>query len=467
MIELYPHQEEQLERVRASMRRKVMRPLIVLSTGGGKTVIATKMCATSIRKGFAPMWFVVHRRELLDQAAKAFANAGLDVGIVARGYDLEGSRSLQIVLIDSLPRRMQYLAKPRVIIPDEAHHCVAPKWAHLRELFPDAFYVGLTATPQRLDGRGLGEHFDEIIEGPPMRWLINNGYLADFRIFAPPTKDLDLTHLKHQGGDFNKHQVAERVAKSTILGDAIAEYKRHAMGTRCLIRSVGVEASFHTAEAFKAAGFVAVHLDAKTSDGERRRVFNDFRRGEISHLCNVDLFGEGIDIPGVQSLIDLRPTDSLTFFLQYIGRMLRPAPGKTHGIYLDHVGNTLRHGMPDEPRPWSLDGKRAKYKPLPVYMCKICFGTFGKPFRICPGCGAIVVGGVPRVEPKKVDGELQELNKEMLAQSRYGKKFDRERGRAKSLEELVRIGVARKYPKPERWAMHVMAGRQNKTRARQ
>jgi superfamily II DNA or RNA helicase len=302
-----------------------------------------------------------------------------------------------------------------------------------------------------------------------MRWLIDNSYLSDYKIFAPPPTTLDLSKIKHQGGDFNKHQIAERVAKSTIVGDSIAEYRKWAMGKRCLIRAVGVEASFQTAEAFKAAGFVAVHLDAKTSDLDRRRLFNDFKRGEVTHLCNVDLFGEGIDIPGVECLIDLRPTESLTYYLQFVGRLLRWAEGKI-GIYLDQVGNTMRHGMPDEVREWSLEGKRKKRKPAATFQCKACYGTFAKPFRYCPQCGEIVTGFVQsRAEPKRVEGELQELNKDLLGQSHYGKKkrkVDYERGRATTLEELVRIGVERKYPKPERWAQHIVDARNNKHKVR-
>jgi len=470
VIDLYPHQEELLERVRGAMRRKIKRPLIVLPTGGGKTRIATKICAASIERDFLPVWFMVHRRELLDQSAQAFCDAGLPVGIVARGHDIEGSKPLQVVLIDSLPRRLHYLPTPRVVIPDEAHHCVAPKWSRVQDLYPDAFYIGLTATPQRLDGRGLGTHFDEIVEGQNMRWLIDNGYLADYKIFAPPPTTLDLSQVGHVAGEFNKHQMNEAVAKSTIVGDSIAEYRKHAMGKRCLIRSVGVEASAATAEAFRAAGFVAVHLDAKTPDQERRRLFADFRRGEITHLCNVDLFGEGVDIPGVECLIDNRPTESLTFFLQFIGRMLRPAPGKTHGIYLDQVGNTMRHGMPDEVRPWTLDGKRKKKKTAAVFTCKVCYGAFARPFRYCPECGAITVGwATSRAEPERVAGELHELNADLLAKSRYGKPrkpFDPARGRARTLEELVRYGVEHGYEKPERWANHVFAARQSKKRAR-
>jgi len=470
VIDLYPHQESLLERVRDAMRRKVRRPLIVLPTGGGKTRIATKICGTSIERDFLPVWFVVHRRELLDQAAHAFADAGLKIGIVAAGHVTEGNKALQVVLIDSLKRRQADLPAPRVIIPDEAHHCCAPKWSMLQGAYPLAYYIGLTATPQRLDGKGLGSHFDEIVEGEKMRWLIDNGYLADYRIYAPPPTTLDMSHVGHVGGEFNRHQMNEAVAKSTIVGDSIAEYRKHAMGTRCLIRSVGVEASAQVAAEFCKAGFVAVHLDAKTPDGERRRMFNDFKRGEITHLCNVDLFGEGVDIPGVQSLIDLRPTDSLTYYLQFIGRMLRPAPGKTHGIYLDQVGNTMRHGMPDEVREWSLEGRKKKNKSPAVFTCKVCFGAFAKPFRYCPECGAVVIGfNTSRAEPKRVDGELQEMNADLLAKSRYGKprkKVDPARRRARTLEELVRYAISKGYESAERWAMHIYTARQSKKRAR-
>jgi superfamily II DNA or RNA helicase len=468
MISLYDHQSDLLQRASARMAEKIKRLLIVLSTGGGKTRIATRICESSIARGVVPVWFMVHRRELLDQAAKAFSDAGLPFGYVARGHDIDGDRPVQIVLIDSLPRRKHYLSTPRVIIPDEAHHCTAPKWSNVQAEFPRAFYIGLTATPQRLDGKGLGTHFDEIVQGPGMRWLIDNGFLADYRIFAPPPTTLDLSHVGHVAGEFNHKQVTEAVAKSTIVGDSIAEYRKHAAGKRCLIRAVGVEESEKAAEAFRKEGYVAVHLDAKTSDHDRRRLFNDFRRGEVTHLCNVDLFGEGVDIPGVECLIDLRPTESLTYYLQFVGRMLRAAPGKTHGIYLDQVGNTMRHGMPDEEREWSLEGRRKRKKPAAIFTCKACFGAFPKPFRICPSCGEFSKTlTISRGAPKRVEGELHELSKDMFGKlQRTGKKYDPAQGRAKTMHELVQYAIGKGYDKPEGWAKRIFDARMRKRRGR-
>jgi superfamily II DNA or RNA helicase len=251
------------------------------------------------------------------------------------------------------------------------------------------------------------------------------------------------------------------MAKSTIVGDSIEEYRKHAAGLRTLIRSVSVDASKAACEAFRSAGHAAAHLDGKTPEGERTRTFEAFARGDLTHLFNVDLFSEGIDIPGVECCMDLRPTESLTLFLQFIGRMLRPAPGKACGVYLDHVGNVARHGLPDEVREWSLDGRKRAKKPAAVYTCKHCYGTFGAPFRYCPNCGeAVSVNLSARAAPEQVDGELRELNADMLAAERARRTYDPARGRAQTLEELTEYARQKGY-KPG-WAKYIFDARQKK-----
>jgi len=248
-VSLRPYQEDLRARVSAAMKAGCKRPLIVLPTGGGKTRIATYITESSIARKFSPIWFMVHRKELVRQTARAFADAGLAPGIVATGYPTEGSKPVQVVLIDSLKNRAKYLEPPRVIIPDEAHHCTANKWKAVQEAYPEAFYIGLTASPQRLDGKGLGAHFDQIILGPDMRWLIDNGYLADYRIFAPPPPDL--SKGGHVAGEFNRGQLEDVLAKSTIVGDSIAEYRKHADGMRTIVRCVSIDASKAACETFR------------------------------------------------------------------------------------------------------------------------------------------------------------------------------------------------------------------------
>lgn len=453
-LTLRPYQDEVRAAISVAMREGVRRPLVVMPTGAGKTALAAYMTGTSIARGVAPVWFLVHRRELMTQTARAFADAGINVGMVAQGYAMQPTKPAQVVLIDSLPKRMHLLPPPRVLIPDEAHHSVAKKWAAVVDAYPKAWSIGLTATPERLDGKGLGAHFDRIIEGPKMRWLIDNGFLADYRLFAPPSISTEGVHTV--AGDFNKKELEAALKRSTIVGDAVNEYRKHAAGKRAIVRSLSIEDSKEVAAAFTAAGFSAVHIDGKTRESERNAKFEAFKRGDISILCNVDLFGEGVDVPGIECAIDLRPTKSLTLYLQFIGRALRPAPGKSHAIIIDHAGNIERHGLPDDDRTWSLDG-RPKRDVRKIFTCKKCYGVFDHPFSVCPSCGAMTERvSQGRAGPEQVAGELVEVDK-----TRKRTVFDDARKQAsRSLESLVEYGRAKGYK--ESWAKYVWDARQQK-----
>lgn len=458
MISLRPYQEDLRAKVSAAMRSGVKRPLVVMATGGGKTAVAAYMAHTSIVRDIYPVWFLVHRRELMQQTATAFSDAGIDTGMVARGHELQPWRKAQVVLLGSLKRRMAMLPTPRVIIPDEAHHCCASTHAKVLEAYPDAWKIGLTATPERLDRRGLKDHFDAILEGPSMRWLIDNGHLADYKIFAPPSVDVSGVHT--MAGDFNKAELEDVLAKSTITGDAVREYKKHADGKRAIVRSLSREDSRKVAEAFTQAGYSAVHIDGTTPDGERAAMFSAFKRGDISILCNVELFGEGVDVPGVECCIDLRPTKSLTMYLQFIGRALRSAPGKDKAIIIDHAGNVERHGLPDDPREWSLEGK-IKREVRKIFTCKHCYGVFAVYFTVCPSCGALVEQTRQgRGGPVQVDGELKEIDLDAMRQRRQ---YDLDRKRARTLEELQAYGRQKGYK--DGWAKKVYEARLCKQRA--
>ncbi len=458
------------------MRAGVRRQLLVMPTGAGKTATAAYMAGTSITRAVAPVWFVVHRRELMIQTARAFADAGIDVGMVARGYELHPSRSCQVVLLPSLAKRIQHVPAPRLIIPDEAHHCAADGYKTMLETFPRAWLCGLSATPERLDGKGLGAYFDRIEEGPSLRWLIDNGYLCDYKLFAPKSVSVEGVHTV--AGDFNKAELHAALEKSTIVGDAVKEYRRHANGKRAIVRSLGIEDSVKVAEAFSAGGHAAVHIDGKTPEYERETKFAAFKRNEIQVLCNVDLFGEGVDVPGVDCVIDLRPTKSLTLHLQFIGRALRAvyAPGmpldtaeqrkaaiaagpKPYAIVIDHVGNVERHGLPDEEREWSLDG-RTKRKPRGIWTCKHCFAAFATPQNPCPECGAMpeALAGAGRASPARVEGELAEVDKEKVRRKRVS--YPDWQRHARTLEDLIRGAVEHGYK--EGYARRIWEARQRK-----
>ncbi len=474
MIQLRPYQIDVRNRISEKLREGTRRLIVVMPTGAGKTALAACMTATSIERKVAPVWFVVHRRELMRQTAIAFANAGISVGIVARGHALEPSRPAQVVLLPSLKKRMHLLPPPRLIVPDEAHHCAANGYKLLIDAFPRAWLIGLSATPERLDSKGLGDFFDEIVEGPTLRELIDDGYLVDYKVYAPP-QSANISDVHTVAGDFNKKELHAALAKSTITGDAVKEYRKHVGGWRTIIRSLSIDDSKLSAEAFANDGWRAVHLDGTTPEHQRTADFEAFKRGEITHLCNVDLFSEGVDISGVQCCIDQRHTKSLTYFLQFVGRMLRPeyAPGfdlstrsgrlasiaasrKPYAVYIDQVGNVERHGLPCDERTWSLDG-RQKREVRKTFTCKKCYGVFSEHFTVCPSCGATserVAQG--RVGPEQVAGELVEVDKDKVRKRPVYSKERRMAGR--TLEDLKKYAAAKGYK--ESWAVKLYAARQ-------
>jgi DNA repair protein RadD len=477
----------------ANMRREIKRQLFVLSTGGGKTITAAFMLDGS-RARKQPAWFVVHRRELMLQTSRALTEYGIPHGLVAAREPLRAWHEVQIVLIGSLARRMKHLPPPRLIVPDEAHHARAAGWERMFEAFPDAWVVGLTATPRRLDGRGLGKHFSAIVVGPEMRWLIDNGYLSDYRLFAPPPPEGFLDGVREVAGEYNRADLKKAIlGKPQIVGSAIDEYMHHCPHKPAIVRAVDIESSQVIAGRFAAAGLRAIHVDGEMDEAARRDAFEGFANGKYEVMCQVELASEGVDIPGIVAAIDLRPTKSLTYALQFWGRSLRPvfadgmpkgtaeqrraaiaAGPKPRAYLLDHVGNSLVHGFPDDPREWTLDDKPKSPKPAPVFTCEHCFAVFRARQEVCPECGNLMydpMGG--RARPDEVQGRLQEISDEERALAREQKrreyeeqqvknkeKFDKKRElrACVTLEDFIELGKKRGYK--EGWAKHVWEARQ-------
>lgn len=457
-MQLRPYQLDIDTAIRESLKAGKRRPLIVSPTGSGKTVIFSHIAGGAGRKG-KRVWILVHRQELIDQTSRTMRDFDVPHGIIAAGWPVDPLPHVQIVSVQTVVRRVSGLIPPDVIIVDECHHAAAGTWAKILGAFPRAVVLGFTATPERLDGKGLADAFDEIIRGPEVHWLIENSFLCQPVYYAPPNQ-LNLDGLHVRGGDFARDETAEMMDKPMITGDAVEHYRRLCPGAPAVAFCASVAHAEHVAQAFNAAGFTAATLDGTLDRIERRRRVNALKDGSLRVLTSCEIISEGFDIPVVTAAILLRPTKSLGMHLQQIGRVLRPAPGKTRAIILDHVGNCLRHGLAEEVREWSLDGRPKKKKASddddapPVRQCPKCYACH-VPAPTCPECGHTYEIKVRKLEQQ--DGELVELSAEWIAKQRK-----QEQGQAQSFEDLVALGKARRYRNAVFWAKRVWNSRQQR-----
>lgn len=415
------------------------------------------MLHTAAQKGMNS-FFIVHRKELIDQSSRAFKEEGLEHGIIAAGYRSTIPMRVQLASVQTLAKRLDRTAEPQLIVWDECHHIAAASWEKIFRRFPDAYHIGLTATPARLDGRGLGVYFKTMVSGPSVSWLIENGFLSKYKLYAPSQVNLEGVHKRM--GDYEKKELAEAVDKPRITGSAVEHYKRHADGKRAIVFAVSVEHSKHIVEEFRRGGVSAAHIDGDSETEYRARSIRDFSSGNIQVLSNVELFGEGFDVPAMEVAILLRPTQSLGLYLQQIGRALRPSDGKQYATILDHVGNVQRFGLPDQPREWSLEGRekgKGEYK-APVKICTSCFAAQPTGKDRCLYCGVIFLPS-PRIIDT-IDGELKEVGEaEQLA---LKLKWKKEQGMSKSFGQLVELGKQRGYKRPAAWAAVIMKARASK-----
>jgi superfamily II DNA or RNA helicase len=418
--------------------------MAVCSTGSGKTVMAAGVLSNEQ----AASVFIAHRTELVSQASLALAREGVRhrvIGPPALGRACAAIHMDEIGIsyfspnarcavagVDTLVRMDPadaWFSQVRLWICDEAAHLlVENKWGKAVAMFPNARGLGFTATPVRSDGKGLGRHadgvFDEMVQGPPMRWLIDNGFLTPYRLFCPPN-DIDLSDVPvTAAGDFSPDRLRRAVHKSKLVGDIVQHYLRVARGKLGMTFCVDIEAAEETAAAFNAAGVTAQLVTGKTHDQLRARYMRQFRNREILQLVSVDIMGEGVDVPAVEVVQLARPTMSVGLHMQQVGRGLRLMEGKTHALILDHAGNSLRHGLVDSHREWTLDRRerRARGTPLDVIPLRACLnpecaGVYERVLPACPYCGHMHVPA-GRSSPEQVDGDLHELDPAVLARMR-------------------------------------------------
>ena len=450
-MQLRSYQEQAIQNLRGAYAVGHRSPLLCLPTGGGKTCILASIAAQAAARG-RNVLILVHRRELIHQTASKLAWVGLEHGIIAAGHQVTDAR-VQVASVQTLVRRLSRVAwQPSLVIIDEAHHAAAGSWRQILEHWPDAYRLGVTATPCRVDGRGLSEAFDQLVVGPSVADLIDAGFLSAARIYAPPVV-ADLSAVKRRAGDYANEQAAAAMDRPTVTGDAIAHYQRLAGAQQAIAFCCNVAHAVSVCDAFETAGIGTALLLGNTTD--RDQVVADFAAGITRVLVTVDVVSEGFDVPAASCAILLRPTQSLGLYLQQVGRVLRPAPGKSAAIILDHVGNVTRHGFPDDAREWSLaEGavKRAGTAAPSVRTCPECFAAF-KPQPQCPICGAQCAPIKSRVI-KQLAGELQELRRTEQRAAR------RDQGQARTLPELIALGQARGMKNPVGWAKHVYWARQ-------
>lgn len=410
--------------------------------GSGKTLVMAYMARTAVLRGKRTI-FLVHRRELITQASRTLTEYGIPHGINGRTNDL-----IQIASVQTVARRLSKIGIPDLVILDECHHATASTWKKCLEYWSQAYVVGLTATPARLNGQGLGDVFEVMVIGPTARELILQGHLTDYKYYAPP-QVADFEGVKITMGDFDGGEIEIRVNKQKVIGDAISHYVKYASGKMAIAYCASVAHSQNTADAFNAQGIRAKHIDGTTPASERDKAIEDFRQGRITILCNVDLIGEGFDCPSMDCVILLRPTQSLTLFIQQACRPLRPDRNNIFksGIILDHVGNVFRHGLPDAVHEWSLEGvskrKKSEGGSVGVRVCLGCYMAI-KPAPVCPHCSYEF-----QMSPRQLaveNGTLEEFNAAIAAAEAEDKKQARITvGRARTIADLQEIARERGY----------------------
>jgi superfamily II DNA or RNA helicase len=383
------------------------------------TVTFSYIVSQARRKGKRVV-VVAHRIEIIRQISAALTRQGVVHGIIAPGHTPTADL-VQVAMVQTLVNRLDRMPEPDLLVVDEAHHTVAGSWQKVTAAWAAALQLGVTATPERLDGRGLGGSFDQMVMGPNPRDLIDMGSLADFTYLAPPS-ELDLSEVHSRGGDYALDELAAAMERSTILGDAVEHYGKYLGGKPAIAFCISIAHAEAVAARFRAAGWRAASIDGTMGKRERESILASLEGGRLDVLTTADLVSEGFDVPAVQGALLLRPTKSLALFLQQVGRALRPKKDGSKAIILDHVGNCHRHGLPDWTRDWTLDGKVKRPKAAPVAVCSLCFKTLAAPVTKASvaGCQGVInptgdrlpcpyledKPGKPRPELEEVDGEL-------------------------------------------------------------
>ena len=402
MKQAWPHQSDMIRWILNAFESGTRRICAQLPTGAGKTFVLRE---TIDRMKGRTVYCVTHRLSLVKQLGAELQEGGINFSYVLPGFPMLRCKVLVCSLM-TVVRRFERMEEPGLIVVDEAHHVRSSCYHKLFDQWPNAWILAVTATPQRTDGKPLRSVFDKLICGPSVRELIELKRLSDFDYFAPMT--IDMSDVHKVAGDYARNESADRVDKKSIIGNVIEHYQRYADHQPAIVSCVSIAHCDHVAAQFRESGYRAQAIHSKLSSERIESLLSGLKTGTIEILVQCELLGEGVDIKGASVLIQLRPTMSLVVFLQHIGRVLRYAEGK-RAIILDHCGNYERHGLPDDPRKWSLDGIDKLDKGILLYKrCDSCMRPVRKSVSVCPFCGAAfdMREGAGRELPTEREGEL-------------------------------------------------------------
>lgn len=465
MIALRRDQEEVRTKLRVALRSHAS-VLTFAPTGFGKTVLAGALIKLIFGAGKRVI-FCVHRVDLITQTAKTFEKFGIPFSYIAAGYHFNPHHRIYIASIATLKNRLGKIPADYVMV-DEAHLSIASGWAKVAHHYKreGARLIGLTGSPERLDGKPLGDVWDTMVMGPSVRWLIEQGHLSRYRAFSPA--GLDLSGLHTRNGEYVAAEVDALMSGKAVLANAVKHWKAKARGKRTIAFAANVKRAEELAQQFRDAGVMAVALDGETAQADRRAAFQGFADRQIDIIVNCQLFCEGFDLAAqvdrpvtIECVLDNAPTQSLARHLQKHGRGLRQDGTGVPHILIDMVGGFAKPnlGLPDEDREWSLDGRKKIKREMELLVCPECFAAH-PPAAKCPDCGhayqkkPVTAGG--RVIDE-VEGELQEIDVEAIRRERK-----REQAEAKTLDDLIALATARGYKKPEAWAAKIFTYRQQK-----
>jgi len=473
-IVLRDYQQQLLADLRAALKAH-RRVCAVMPTGAGKGQTIGAITRGAAGKGRRVL-VLAHRAELIEQLTGTVKAWGLQPDVIAPGHTLQGQQ-VAVGSVQTVARRLEQLPPPDLIIQDEAHHLVAGNiWGRIIEAWPGAHLIGKTATPERLDGKGLGVeaggYFEALVLGPSAAWLVDQGWLAKPRVFSWPDARSSKGHgpeLRRRMGEYDLEQAARAFGERAAIGDAVSHYRRRLHPGTGICFCCTIEHAEQLAAAFCAAGIRAAAVSGGTPAEERKRLIAGLGTGEVEVLSSCMIISEGTDIPSVGGAILMRPTASLSLYLQMVGRALRLAPGKQEAVILDHVGNAHRHGLPTNEREWHLAGRRRREGvSIPIKDCRHCFCSCPSAAQVCPDCGHLFLAeerDEQRRGLQQLEGELVEVTG---AARHRPKPNQQQRPRrthpaagCRTFEELLEREQERGY-KPG-WAHHVWAARQGST----
>lgn len=456
-IKLRDYQLDAVNQVRSEFHQGKKAVCLEMPTGSGKTYTFCSITDMTYKRNLR-VYIIVPKDNIFDQTHRSLTNLGIPHGLIGSGKTMINSL-VQVCSAMTLVRRMKLIPYPDLIIVDECHHANAGTWKRIIEYYHKAYHLGVTATPCRSDGTGMGiksgGFYEALVNGPSMQELQRRGALCGYEYYLPPA-GVDLSQVKTGQGEYNQKDLDEALRKPKITGCAIDHYLRICPSAPAIAFCVSIAHAKEVAEQFKQRGITAMALTSELTIAQVRSAIKALGEGRIQVLTSCNIISEGTDIPVVTTAILLRPTHSLSLYLQQVGRVLRPCPGKDKAIILDHVNNIGRHGLPDAEREWKLDVKKKKTKKGVLIAdedgdavpqtreCDSCF-LVHRPQPTCPRCGNVYSNNR---QIEQIDGSLKKLSSDEVERMKREKRA--ERGRLSSYEDVVEFGKQKGY-KPS-WA---------------